>query len=39
LKEDADMQGKTLIPLYEACPKGIRLYFFLEKPVTAGWQI
>jgi hypothetical protein len=24
---------------YEACPKSIRLYFFPEKPVTAGWQI
>jgi hypothetical protein len=25
--------------LYEACPKSIRLYFFPEKPVMAGWQI
>jgi hypothetical protein len=25
--------------MYEACPKSIRLYFFPEKPVTAGWQI
>jgi hypothetical protein len=24
---------------YEACPKSIRLYFFPEKPVMAGWQI
>jgi hypothetical protein len=24
---------------YEACPKSIRLYFFPEKLVTAGWQI
>jgi hypothetical protein len=27
---------KTLII---ACPKSIRLYFFPEKAVTAGWQI
>jgi hypothetical protein len=24
---------------HEACPKSIQLYFFPEKPVTAGWQI
>jgi hypothetical protein len=25
--------------VYEACPKSVRLYFFPEKPVKAGWQI
>jgi hypothetical protein len=25
--------------VYEGCPKSIRLYFFPEKPVMAGWQI
>jgi hypothetical protein len=29
----------TLDAVYEACPKSIRLYFFPEKPVMAGWQI
>jgi hypothetical protein len=23
----------------EACPKSIRIYFFPDKPVMAGWQI
>jgi hypothetical protein len=32
------LNGFILAP-YEACPKSIRLYFFPEKPVTAGWQI
>jgi hypothetical protein len=27
---------EMLLPL---CTKSIRLYFFPEKPVTAGWQI
>jgi hypothetical protein len=28
-----------LLAAMPACPKSIRLYFFPEKPVMAGWQI
>jgi hypothetical protein len=34
-----EIQPKMFLTVYEACPKSIQLYFFPEKPVTAGWQI
>jgi hypothetical protein len=33
------VEWSVIITTYESCPKSIRLYFFPEKPVAAGWQI
>jgi hypothetical protein len=39
MERNLDFSHKKLEMLLPLCTKSIRLYFFPEKPVTAGWQI